>query len=87
MMVPQTADNCAGCAAQLIPVGCHATLCPAFSGHAAVWAGADFIECQCGIKSVNRVDRQSHINDVKRADPTPQISRRVVQRPAQRPAQ
>src|SRR5690349_5766446 len=66
MTEPQTALNCAGCQKQLIPPMCHATLCPGFCEHAAVYVVAEFIKCRCGHLSVNKIDRQSHLDDMKK---------------------
>lgn len=58
--------DCGGCRERLVYQSQHATACPAFNGHAVWSVAADFIQCRCGHLSVNRVDRQSHIDDVKR---------------------
>jgi hypothetical protein len=58
--------DCGGCREQLLYPNQHATMCPGFYHHAVVEIAADFIECRCGHLSVNKVDRQSHVDAMRR---------------------
>jgi C4-type Zn-finger protein len=58
--------ECPGCAQQELDASHHTTSCPAYTGHAVKVVAHPFIGCQCGHLSVNKVDRQAHIDQIKR---------------------